>query len=87
MASLVARSALTNVVNLKEFDIYVNLEPIHSLITTIKLWFNPLVISFMQHRSRVEGLARKWSPGLVNFVPAVACHFCLNLLTQPDDFF
>ena len=31
-------------------------------------------------------LAKRWVPGLVNFVPAVAYHFCLNLpaaFTQP----
>ena len=26
-----------------------------------------------------RGGAKNWSPGLVNFVPAVAFHFCLNL--------
>ena len=27
----------------------------------------------------LQGWAKKWVPGLVNFVPAVAYHFCLNL--------
>ena len=31
----------------------------------------------------LQGLAKKRPPGMVNFVPAVACHFCLNL---PDKF-
>ena len=34
------------------------------------------------------GLAKRWVPGLVNFVPAVAYHFCLNLpaaFSQPEN--
>ena len=27
----------------------------------------------------VYGWTKKWAPGLVNYVPAVANHFCLNL--------
>ena len=27
----------------------------------------------------VQGWAKKWAPGLVNFAPAITCHFCLNL--------
>ena len=26
-----------------------------------------------------QGKAKRWAPGLVNFVPAVAYHFCLKL--------
>ena len=36
----------------------------------------------------VRDLADRRSPGLVNFVPALACHFCLDLpaaFTQPGD--
>ena len=36
----------------------------------------------------IQGLAKRWSPGLVNFVPAVAYHFYLALpvaFTQPGD--
>ena len=28
---------------------------------------------------KVQGSAKRWSPGLVNFIPAVAYHFCLAL--------
>ena len=34
----------------------------------------------------VQGSAKRWAPGLVNFVSAVAYHFCLGLpaaFTQP----
>ena len=34
----------------------------------------------------LQGSAKRWTPGLVNFVPAVAYHFCLALpaaFTQP----
>ena len=34
----------------------------------------------------VQGLTKEWAPGLVNFVAAVAYHFCLALpaaFTQP----
>ena len=38
---------------------------------------------------KVQGSAKRWSPGLVNFIPpALAYHFCLYLLavfTQPGD--
>ena len=36
----------------------------------------------------VQGCAKKWAPGVANFVPAVAYHFCLTLpaaFTQPGD--
>ena len=36
--------------------------------------------------SLVQGSAKRWSPGLVSFVPALAYHFCLDLpaaFTQP----
>ena len=36
----------------------------------------------------VQEWPKRWVPGLVNFVPAVACHFCLALpaeFTQPGD--
>ena len=36
----------------------------------------------------LQGRAKKWSPGLVNFVTAVAYHFCLSLpaaFTRPGD--
>ena len=44
------------------------------------------VIETSHGRERVQGLAKRWSPGLVNFVPALAYHFCLVLpaaFTQP----
>ena len=34
----------------------------------------------------IQGSTNRWAPGLVNFVPALAYHFCLNLptaFTQP----
>jgi len=37
-----------------------------------------------------RGGLKKWFPGFVNFVPAVACHFCLNLpvrFLQPGNHF
>ena len=40
--------------------------------------------------SGIQGWAEKWTPGLVNFVPSVACHLCLNLpgiFSQPGDHF
>ena len=36
-----------------------------------------------------KGSAKRWSPGLVNFVTALACHLCRTLLTaftQPEDY-
>ena len=36
----------------------------------------------------IQGWAKKWSPGLVNFIPAVAYHFYLNLpaaFSQPGN--
>ena len=36
--------------------------------------------------SRIHDWAKRWAPGLVNFVAAVAYHFCLSLpaaFTQP----
>ena len=38
------------------------------------------------HRALIQGSPKECLPGLVNFVPAVAYHFCLSLLaafTQP----
>ena len=35
--------------------------------------------SSIRHQGFLQGWAKKWSPGLVTFVPAVAYHFCLNL--------
>ena len=38
----------------------------------------------------VQGSTKRWSPGLVNFVAALAYHFCLALhaaFTQPGDSF
>ena len=35
--------------------------------------------SMGQFEVAVKGRAKKWAPGLVNFVPALAYHFCLNL--------
>ena len=37
--------------------------------------------------SLLQGSVERWAPGWVNFVPAVAYHFCLNLptaFTQPE---
>ena len=39
-------------------------------------------------KNEIQGLAKKPAPGLVNFVPAAAYHFCLALpaeFTQPGD--
>ena len=41
-------------------------------------------------RNHGRGLANEWPPGLVNFVPAVAYHICLNLpqiVSQPGGLF
>ena len=41
-----------------------------------------------QDLSDIQGSAKRRSPGLVNFVPALAYHFCLGLpavFTQPGD--
>ena len=41
-------------------------------------------------RFAVQGRVRKWAPYLVDFVPAVAYHLCLNLIEifmQPGDHF
>ena len=40
----------------------------------------------LSYRFSVQSSAKRWTPGLVNFVPAVAYHFCLALpeaFTQP----
>ena len=58
---------------------------IHSIKNQVrwKLYFN-------KDSKDSNGWAKKWTPGLVNFVPAVAYNFCINLpekFSQPGDHF
>ena len=51
-----------------------------------KKWFEAVFRPGCRHE--IQGSARGWPPGLVNFIPAVAYHFCLALpaeFTQPGD--
>ena len=54
-----------------------------------KVIFVPLCIEVLvKFVSAVQGSAKRQSPGLVNFVTALAYHFCLALpaaFTQPGD--
>ena len=48
------------------------------------------LLNFRRRRGRCRGWAKRRSPGLVNFVPSVAYHFCLNLpwnFSQPGAHF